>query len=224
MNPRSLCLRVLRGSSLAFGLVFAFASVGEAQAPDEFHVGDRIALTIEGGLTPQGTEQTFSDTVVVREGLVLRLPTFGDIPLTGVRRANVQPYLTRQIGRFIKDPVVHAIPLVRISVLGQVGHPGFYTVPSDMLLSDVVMHAGGPTGEADLSRSVVKRDGKEILSSGQAQTALANGETLDQLHLAPGDEFVVGEKSHLGFGTVLQILGVTASLLGVLLALSYRRH
>lgn len=223
MTPRSLCLRALRGCSLAFGLVFAFARVGGAQAPDDFHVGDRIALTIEGGLTPQGAEQTFADTVVVRDGLVLRLPTFGDIPLTGVKRANIQPYLTQQIGKFIKDPVVHAIPLVRISVLGQVGKPGFYTVPSDMLLSDVVMHAGGPSGEADLNKTVVKRDGKEILSKGQAQAALANGETLDQLHIAPGDEVVVGEKSHLGFGTVLQVLGVAASLAGVLIALSYRR-
>lgn len=218
MNPRSPWLRILRGASVALGIVFAFARVGGAQAPDEFHVGDRIALTVEG---PQAIA---GDTLVVREGLVVNLPTFGDISLAGVKRSNIQSYLTQQISKYIKDPVVHATPLVRVSILGEVGRPGFYTVPSDMLLSDIVMRAGGPTGNADLSRTVVKRDGKELLSKQQAQAALANGETLDQLRIAPGDEIVVGQKSSFGFGTILQVLGVTISLAGLLLALSYRHR
>lgn len=217
MTVRSPWLRVLRDACVAMGILLAFARVGGAQAPDEFHVGDRIALTVEG-------PQPFADTVLVREGLVLQLPTFGDIPLAGVKRSNVQPYLTQQLSKFIKDPVVHATPLVRISVLGQVGHPGFYTVPSDILLSDVVMRAGGPTGSADLSKTVVKREGTEVLSKQQAQDALANGETLDQLRIAPGDEVIVGEKSSFGFNTFLQVLGVAASLAGLLLALSYRHR
>jgi polysaccharide export outer membrane protein len=180
-------------------------------------VGDRIALTVEG-------PQAFADTAVVRDGLILQLGTFGDISLAGVKRSDIQPYLTKQIGKFIKDPVVHAIPLVRISILGEVGKPGFYTVPSDMLLSDIVMRAGGPTGNADLNKTVVKREGTEILSQQQAQAALANGETLDQLRIAPGDEIVVGQKSNFGFGTILQILGVAISFAGLLLALSYRHR
>src|SRR5690348_1134894 len=122
MIPRSPWLRVLRGACVALGLVLASARVGGAQAPDEFHVGDRIALVVEG-------PQALADTAVVRDGLILQLPTFGDIPLAGVKRSNIQPYLTQQISKFIKDPVVHAIPLVRISILGEVGRPGFYTVP-----------------------------------------------------------------------------------------------
>lgn len=218
MIPRSPWLRILRGASVALGIVFAFARVGGAQAPDEFHVGDRIALTVEG---PQAIA---GDTLVVREGLVLNLPTFGDIPLAGVKRSNIQSYLTKQISKYIKDPVVHATPLVRVSILGEVGRPGFYTVPSDMLLSDIVMRAGGPTGNADLGKTVVKRDGKQLLSKEQAQTALANGETLDQLRIAPGDEIVVGQKSTFGFGSILQVLGVAISLAGLLLALSYRHR
>lgn len=218
MNHRSPWLRVLRGACVAIGLLTAFARVGGAQAPDEFHVGDRIALAVEG---PQAVA---GDTLVVRDGLIITLPTFGDISVAGVKRANIQPYLTQQLSKFIKDPVVHAIPLVRISILGEVGRPGFYTVPSDMLLSDIVMRAGGPTGNADLSKTVIKREGTEVLSKEQAQAALANGSTLDQLHVAPGDEIVVGQKSSFGFGTILQVLGVTISLAGLLLALSYRHH
>lgn len=228
MTISSLASRTIRVLAVAVaGLVLA-AQTAAAQAADEFHVGDRIALTIEGIGQPATTQssagpQAFSDTVVVREGLVLRLPVFGDIPLAGVKRADAQKYLTQQLRKFVKDPIVHAVPLVRVAILGQVARPGFYSVPSDMLLSDVVMRAGGPTGEADLNKTVVKRDGTEILSQKQAQAAFSAGQTLDELALAPGDEVVVGEKSHLGFGTILQVVGVTASLLGVLLALSYRR-
>lgn len=218
MTPRSPWPRVLRSACVALGILLALPRVGGAQAPDEFHVGDRIALAIEG---PQAVA---SDTVVVRQGLILTLPTFGDISVAGVKRSNIQPYLTQQISKFIKDPVVHAIPLVRISVLGEVGRPGFYTVPSDMLLSDVVMRAGGPTGSADLNKTVVKREGTQVLSQQQAQAALANGQTLDQLQIAPGDEIVVGQKSSFGFQNFLQILGVAVSLAGLLLALSYRHH
>lgn len=219
MTAGSRFNRAIRGLMFGLGIVLAFSrvAVGQEPAPDEFHVGDRIALTVEG-------PQAFADTAVVRDGLVLRLPTFGDISLAGVKRSNTQKYLTQQIGKYIKDPVVHATPLVRIAILGEVGRPGFYWVPSDNLLSDVVMRAGGPTGSADLNKTVVKRSGKEVISQSQSQVALTEGKTLDDLRVAPGDELVVGQKSTFGFGSVLQILGVGISLAGLLLALSYRHH
>ena len=180
--------------------------------PDDFHVGDRIALTIEG-------PQIFSDTVVVRDGLILRLPNIGDIPMAGVKRSDVESYLTQQIGKYIRNPVVHATPLVRIAILGQVGRPGFYTMPSDVLLSDVVMRAGGPTGNADLNRTVVKRAGQEVISKEQVASALSAGMTLDQLHIAPGDEMVVGEKPNSIWGTVLTVIGVSVPIISLLIYL-----
>lgn len=214
-------------AGFAASLLLVAAAAG-AQAPDDFHVGDRIAITLQGvdagtGTQPSAVPQTFADTLVVRDGLVVRVPPFGDISLAGVKRADAQKYLTQQIGKYVKDPVVHATPLVRVAVLGEVGRPGFYWVPSDMPLSDVVMHAGGPTANADLNKTVVKRGTTEVISQGQVREALSGGETLDQLALAPGDDIVVGQKSNLGLGTILQVVGVAASLLGVLLALSYRR-
>lgn len=218
MTAVSRCVRLLKGLGLLGGLCVAFAATARAQdstQADEFHVGDRIALTVEG-------PQVISDTVVVREGLVLRLTGLGDISLAGVKRSNIQPYLTQQIGKFIRDPVVHATALVRISVLGQVGRPGFYSVPSDILLSDVIMRAGGPTGGADLNRSVVMRGGEDFLSSDSTKAAFAAGLTLDQLHIAPGDELVIAEKPNSGFDTVLKVLGVVVPLTTLLFYLQRR--
>jgi polysaccharide export outer membrane protein len=218
MTAVSRCARWLTGIATFAGLVLSVAASAPAQEsqPDEFHVGDRIALTVEG-------PQTLSDTVVVRQGLILRLVGLGDISLVGVKRTDAQKYLTEQIGKFIRNPVVHATPLVRIAVLGQVGRPGFYTLPSDVLLSDAVMMAGGPTGQADLNRTVVKRDGADLISKEDVASALSSGKTLDQLQVAPGDELVVGEKPGSSFDTVLKLLGVAVPLLSLAVYFASRR-
>lgn len=207
MTAVSRCVRWLQAIAAA-GLVLSLSAVAQAQAgqADEFHVGDRIALTVEG-------PQMLSDTVVVRDGLILRMAGLSDISLVGVKRANIQKYLTQEISKYIKDPIVHATALVRISVLGQVMRPGFYTVPSDALLSDVVMTAGGPTGTADLSRSVVKRGGQDAIPREQVANALSGGMTLDQLQVAPGDELIVGEQPKSSFDTILKVVGVAVPLL-----------
>ena len=218
MTAVSGFVRGLKGIAALAGLVLTLAVTAKSQttAPEDFHVGDRIALTVEG-------PTTFTDTAVVREGLVIRLPNIGDIPLTGVKRADIQSYLTRAIGKYVRDPIVHAQALVRIAVLGAVGRPGFYTLPSDMLLSDVVMSAGGPAGNADLNRTVVKRGSEEVLTKEQVASALSAGETLDQLNVAPGDQLVVGEKPGSSFDTILRVLSVTVPVLSLLLYLSSRR-
>jgi protein involved in polysaccharide export with SLBB domain len=217
MTAVSGCVRWLTGIVALAALVLLPSATAVAQEgqPDEFRVGDRIALTVEG-------PQTISDTVVVRDGLILRLVGLGDIPLTGVKRANIQQYLTQQIGKFIRDPIVHATPLIRIAVLGQVSRPGFYTMPSDVLLSDVVMRAGGPTGNADMNRTVVKRGTSEVITSEQVASALSAGQTLDDLHLTAGDQLIVGEKPSSTFNTVLRVLSVGVPVLSLLLYLSRR--
>ena len=85
MTAVSRCARWLTGITAFAGLLLCGSVSAQAQEsqPDEFHVGDRIALTVEG-------PQTLSDTVVVREGLVLRLVGLGDISLAGVKRADAQ--------------------------------------------------------------------------------------------------------------------------------------
>ena len=110
---------------LAALALLAVALTGRAAAQDstdEFQIGDRILLRVEG-------DSSLTDTFTVSRGPALVLRVIGELSLAGVRRADVEPYLARQIGRFLKDPVVHARALIRLSILGEVGRPGFYAVP-----------------------------------------------------------------------------------------------
>jgi Polysaccharide biosynthesis/export protein/SLBB domain len=150
----------------------------------DFKVGDRIYLAVQG-------EQALTDTFTVVGNSVIHLPVIGDISLKGVLRSELEPHLTQELSRYIKDPKVTARSLLRVGILGQVRAPGFYVVPSTSLLTDVIMTAGGPGPDADLHKLTIERGQDVIWDGGPLQTALSQGRTLDQLNLEAGDEILV---------------------------------
>lgn len=176
----------------------------------DFQVGDRIALTILGGDT------AFTDTVVVRSGRVLMLPKFPPIPLAGVLHSEIESYLTTQLGRYIRHPTVQATSLVRVGVLGEVRSPGFFWVPTDILVTDAIMEAGGPTGNADVNKTTLDRGEDELWSDDEMREAIVSGKTLDQLNVRAGDALVVGERSRHNFIEILRAGGV---VLGIALSI-----
>ena len=179
-----------------------FAATIHARLTDgDFQQGDRIVLTVEGESQhpdrpvpvqqPRTIERQLSDTFTVGAGHELVLPVLGSISLRGVLRAELQPYLTQEIARFVKDPVVHAKALVRVSVAGAVAKPGFYFVASDAALSDALTAAGGPTQDAKLDKVRIERAGTRILQGNELRLAFTEGRTFDAMNLRAGDRFVV---------------------------------
>lgn len=177
----------------------------------DFHPGDRIGLVIDGAVTQ-------SDTIPVVAGSKILLKDIGEVSLAGVLRSELQGHLTKELGRYIKEVRVRATPLVRLSVLGPVGKPGFFYMPSDIPLSETIMRAGGPSGSADLNKTVIKRNSAELYDSRNTRTALNEGLTLDQLSLRDGDSIEVGEKSENRWTKIASVIGVVSSLL---VALTY---
>lgn len=151
----------------------------------DFRVGDRIALRVEN-------ETEIPDTLVVEPGPSIVLQNMGTISLDGVLRSELRSYLTEQIGRYVRDPVVHTASLIRLQIEGAVGTQGFYTLPSDMLLSEALMAAGLPQG-AKLDEIELKRGDDTLLEDEEVQVALQEGRSLDQLNLQAGDRIVVPE-------------------------------
>jgi protein involved in polysaccharide export with SLBB domain len=174
-------------SSLRSRSRFEASLIMERLEQGDLQVGDRIRLIVDN-------EPTLTDTFTVAPGRMLNLPGIGSIPLAGVLRSELTDYLTRRIGQFVRSPVVHTKSLIRVSVLGAVGKPGYYTVPTEALVSDVLMQAGGPNATAKLLETRIER-GKETLWGGeQLQQAIAQGRTLDALNVQAGDRIEVPEK------------------------------
>lgn len=178
----------------------------------DVQVGDQIAVFVEGN-------EVLSDTFTVRAGPVLFLPTIGDIQVGGLLRSEMGARVAEHLSRYIVDPVVRVQPLMRVAVAGQVGSPGFYTVPSESLISDVLMTAGGPTGEADLRRVYVERRGNKLVEGELMQRAISEGRTLDQMNFHPGDQIHVPAVRKNGLSdpwVITRAITATAAVIGLL--------
>lgn len=171
----------------------------------DFRLGDRIALTVRG-------ESALPDTVPVLSGPLITLPLFGEISLAGVLRSELEAHLTRELGRFINEPVVQATALTRLAVLGAVGQPGFYVVQADILLTEALQLAGGPAPNADVQALEVQRGNEDFLQRDEIQAALAQGFTLDQLGLQAGDALVLPVEGGSWWETVRNVSFVIVPL------------
>jgi len=172
------------------------AAIRERLDAGDFRVGDRVVLRVEG--YPE-----FPDTLLVEPGPRVSLPTLGTISLHGVLRSELQAHLTEEIGRYIRNPNLEARSLIRISIQGEVGSPGFYVVPANALLSDILMLAGGMSGDANLRSMRIERGTQRIWEGEVLQEMLVEGRTLDQLNVRAGDQIVVPERR----GSVLAEVG-----------------
>jgi len=173
--------------SLGLAALLSLPSVALAQhtrAPEPFQVGDRILLVVEG-------DSALTDTFTVVAGPAIELPVIGAVSLAGVPRTGVEAHLAREVGRYLKNPVVHARPLIRLSILGSVARPGFYAVPTDLVLADALMVAGGPTQEARAGKLRIYRGGGVVWGGLKLQAEIARGATLEELGLRAGDRVEV---------------------------------
>ena len=154
----------------------------------DLRAGDRVVLIVEGFAELSDTFNIVADRSII-------LPEIGQVALSGVLRSELQSHLANHIGRYINNPVVRARSLVRLEILGAVARPGFYTVPSDVLIGDALMVAGGPLSTAQLDRITIQRGSEEIWSGERMREAIIEGRTLDQLSIRAGDGIHVPEQS-----------------------------
>jgi len=171
----------------------------------DLQVGDLIELAVVGA-----TELTGQFPVI--SGRVISLPGLPEIGLKGVLRSEARDYLAAQIGKYLKDPQVRVRTMIRLSVLGSVGKPGFYQIAADMLASDAFMTAGGPIGGADPNKAFVRRGTEEIWPKEAFRDALQQGLTVDQLNLRAGDELYLDPQKKRGGFNALNVLYAISAL------------
>jgi protein involved in polysaccharide export with SLBB domain len=176
----------------------------------DFSVGDRIVTRIEG-------PSPLSDTIMVIADKKLPLPQMGEVPLDGVLRAELQSKVQAHVSNYLRNSVVHVQPLVRVAVLGSVARPGFYYTSADIPISDVIMVAGGPLADADLSKVDLRRCQEVLVDEANTSRAITEGMSLDMLQVIAGDELRVGQKHTT---SVMSVLPAVTALVGILVGLA----
>jgi hypothetical protein len=191
------------------------ASLRQRLRDGDFQIGDRLVLSYV-------TDISHMDTLAVRSGRVVELPGKIVVSLGGVLRSEVEDRVSTELLKYVRAEQIEVTPLMRVGVLGDVAHPGFFAFASDILLTDAIMGAGGPTATADLDRSVVRRGAVVFKSADETRTAIARGLTLDQFGLSAGDELVIGQRPSSRSGALIGLVGGIGTLLTVFVALG--RH
>lgn len=177
--------------------------VARRLADGDFRAGDRIVLTVPG-------EGLVADTLLVVAGPAVVFPEIGAIELAGVLRSELRPYLTRELGTFIRDPDVRqADVLVGVEFVGAVTSQGVHYVPAEAPLGDA-LRVPGLTGDADLEEVEIRRGGVVIWDKESVREAVQEFRTLDQLSLQAGDEVRVPSARR---NTWITWITVTASVI-----------
>ena len=123
------------------------------------------------------------------------IPAVGEIQIGNQLRSEIEAYLTTQMKRFVRDPLVRAEPQIRLAIFGGVGRQGFFLTSASALLTDVIMQsAGGIARNTQLDKSSIKRNDVEIVDREVFQAALRTGLSLDQINIQAGDEIHVGQR------------------------------
>jgi protein involved in polysaccharide export with SLBB domain len=180
----------------------------------DFQVGDRIFLRVEG-------QPALTDTFTVNSSRAIDLPVMGAVPLAGVLRSELEERLRMHLSRFIRDPEVRSRSMIRIAIRGEVVTQGFFVVPTELVISDALMLAGGPTREARIDDIRIERGGEQLWGSENLAQAIAEGRTLDQLNLRAGDQIIVPQQTERTGTSVLRVLSTVVPLVAVLAALLF---
>jgi len=176
----------------------------------DFRVGNQFVVTIT-------TDQARSDTVSVRDSLLVAIGNLPDASLKGVLRSEIRDRLSDHVGKYLRNALVRVSVLTRITIRGAVLRPGSYLATPDRPLGDVVMLAAGPAPNAKLDELEVSRSGRTVLSAKSSKKPLKEGRTLAQLDVQSGDDIVVPQKRRINWQQILQVVGIAATLLFALI-------
>lgn len=190
------------------------AGIRQRLRDGDLQVGDRVVVTVV-------SDSIRKDTLSVRAGRFLELRDKIVVPVTGVLRSELQGRVASEVLKYVKARQIEVTPLMRVGILGEVSHPGYFAFASDLPLTEAIMEAGGPTTGADLEKSIVRRANQPYRSAEETRSAIARGLTLDQFGLNAGDELVVGRRSGVSAGSIIGMVSALGGVLAVVVALRH---
>jgi protein involved in polysaccharide export with SLBB domain len=173
------------GQSLFLSPPSTFAPVEQVPVPLDYVIGpgDYLMIKVWGQIDIR------ERTIVDRNGQIF-IPRVGAITLAGVKYANLEDYLKREIGRIFRNFEISVslaqLRTVEIFVLGNAKSPGRYTISSLSTLINALFVSGGPSTSGSLRKIELRREGKTITNF-DVYDLLVFGDKSKDVPLLPGD-------------------------------------
>ena len=173
------------GDKLFVNSPTTFAPVEQVPVPSDYVIGpgDQLLIRAWGQVNIQ------ERTIVDRSGQIF-IPKVGTITLAGVKYANLDDYLKREMGRVFRNfelsTSLTQLRSVEIFVLGNARRPGRYTISSLSTLVNALFASGGPSSTGSMRNIELKREGKTIIVF-DVYDLLVFGDKSKDVPLLPGD-------------------------------------
>lgn len=172
------------------------ANIRRRLSEGDFRIGDRILIEIDGVVleTTRGTQPTqteFQDTVTVLDGARINVPNIGEISLAGVLRSELQGRVNAAVNEVILNSRARTRALVRLAVFGSVARPGYFNIPLETRIDNLIMMAGGPTIDASTGQMRVVRGDTIVLDPTEVREMIANGVVVGEMGLQEGDQLLI---------------------------------
>ena len=127
--------------------------------------------------------------VIDRNG-ILSIPKVGSINVSGVKYDQLQKLIKSSIGRIYNNfdltVTLGQLRALQVFVVGQVRHPGTYTMGPMSTLVNAVYLAGGPSASGSMRHIELKR-GSQMVAEFDFYDLLLKGDKTKDLRLQPGD-------------------------------------
>jgi protein involved in polysaccharide export with SLBB domain len=162
-----------------------FAPVEQVPVPLDYVIGpgDRLMIRVWGQIDIR------ESTIVDRNGQIF-IPKVGAITLAGVKYANLEDHLKREIGRVFRNFEISVslaqLRTIEIFALGNTKSPGRYTISSLSTLVNALFASGGPSASGSMRNIELKREGKTITNF-DVYDLLVFGDRSKDVPLLPGD-------------------------------------
>lgn len=169
-----------------------FVWVGNLPPDDaarQIEAGDTIGVVVQN-------QQDLSGQFTVLENGTYAQPVVGQVPVEGLTEAEASKRLAGLLQGVVVDPKVTVSVVtprpVNVSVLGEVGSAGSYTVPYDASILSVLAQAGGLSQYADRDGIYLIRTRPELIRIRFRYDDLKGGDPASTLfRLKDGDVIVV---------------------------------
>jgi polysaccharide export outer membrane protein len=144
-------------------------------------------------------EPDLSGTYRIAADGTIDYPFVGRISVIGMRSGDIQELIARKLGDgYLKNPQVSLMVREwnsrKVSVIGQVQHPGSVAYFTNMTVVDAIAAAGGFTGIASKNAVTLRRESKGSVESRNCPVADISEGRAPNIVLRPGDILVVEER------------------------------
>lgn len=162
-----------------------FAPAGDIPVPSGYVVGPGDTIRVQ----LFGNENRTLTLSVSRDGNI-NVPKLGPVSVAGQRfedvRTQIEDRVEREIIGTSASVTLGDLRSVRVFLLGDVRHPGSYTVSSLATISNALLYAGGVSPMGSLRKIQLKRDGK-LIRTLDLYDLLLHGDSSQDDRLLPGD-------------------------------------